>query len=914
MERYIHLLLQIIFLMFCSTSTSQAEQFLNYPFSTNKDSIITNTFEGHDYCEATNCRGVDYGVSHGTALYASMSGTVTVVDIYPDQGDAQGCDDSNINYGNYVKITNGSWEVIYGHMANGQMQVSSGSTVEAGDLLGYSSNSGYTCGSGPNGSAYHLHLELEYNNIDKDPYAEDYFIIDYDGSYHYPIEEAPEVCTTTVYETRAILTDGNSGDKYYYSEFSEADAALIRHGSITYTGSGTVNNWFVGDVNGDGYDDVIMAVNTADNTERRYIVYTSDWDGTFTNEGSWLTLARVDVDKTFIADFNNDGAKDIIIGKEKNDGSWRWKVWSSTGNAFTSEQTWAEDYGKWHDIFVITDLTRDGTADLLRGREADGSTQGGDGNCSSKLIWKRLKANGDTSTVVGNDDLWGYSAAQYMAGNIDYNGDGKEDILQIQMCSNDNDVEAYVRHFNSSSGKLESGVSNTNTTAKLANDVGGTDGLYALADLNNDNYPDLIRWSSTNLKWMQNISGTSFQEGANADTLIADAGYTSGTQRLLLGYFGEYEVESCRSPNGIDSPENIDLHDLVHAHLMDTISSPFITYSEINQRFWAYYQDVDGDIYEFGSPNGVNWSGTNLSDHIGFYETASSGTTPVLAINETTEHSYLVYMGSDDRIKVMDSDSTSWTAFDLFDLVRTGWADASTSPWAYVSPITNNTHIVYTGSDQRLYEITHNGSSWTSEYISDIVRHDYIQAGTSPHAVTDPISGDRYIAFTGYSGNTNLLKHNYVTETWSRWSLTDEGAPTTDLTTSPYLYVDDVDGSLYILLTDNSGRLNQVHFDGFTWTTVDLMDYIAVDTVAQYTRSTSFVDPNTGTHYISYTGDNSELYQFMIQSNGTISGGQINTDTSIATETSVWSLADTYTNLHYTVYTGSDGRFQLYVF
>lgn len=219
----------ICLLSLFNIDVAYAAEVLAYPFGTNQDSRIYNDFNDHaSYC--MGCQGNDYDVPHGTPVYAVMSGTADVVDGHGDQADAQGCDDENINYGNYVKITSGSWEVIYGHMANGQMQVSNGSSVTTGQLLGYTSNSGYTCGedyvTNGLGSSYHLHFEVEYNNVDVDPYSYDggLFIIDSDDSYRYPNEVS--TCTTSTYPvTLAYITDAfvSSGTEAGISTYYQAD-------------------------------------------------------------------------------------------------------------------------------------------------------------------------------------------------------------------------------------------------------------------------------------------------------------------------------------------------------------------------------------------------------------------------------------------------------------------------------------------------------------------------------------------------------------------------------------------------------------------------------------------------------------------------------------------------------------------
>lgn len=91
--------------------------------------------------------GVDYGMPTGTPLYASIDGSCEVK--YDSKG-----------YGNYVKQTNGKYIVIYGHMQS--VVVKNGQVVKAGELIGYSDNTGNSTGP-------HLHYEIRENGIPVDP-------------------------------------------------------------------------------------------------------------------------------------------------------------------------------------------------------------------------------------------------------------------------------------------------------------------------------------------------------------------------------------------------------------------------------------------------------------------------------------------------------------------------------------------------------------------------------------------------------------------------------------------------------------------------------------------------------------------------------------------------------------------------
>lgn len=93
--------------------------------------------------------GIDYGVGEGTPLYAVTDGVV---------GDTP-YDSSG--FGNYVMINDADgYEAYYGHMTS--KAVSGGTKVKAGDLVGYSGNSGNSTGP-------HLHFEVRKSGQKIDP-------------------------------------------------------------------------------------------------------------------------------------------------------------------------------------------------------------------------------------------------------------------------------------------------------------------------------------------------------------------------------------------------------------------------------------------------------------------------------------------------------------------------------------------------------------------------------------------------------------------------------------------------------------------------------------------------------------------------------------------------------------------------
>ena len=108
-------------------------------------------------------QGSDYACADGTPVYAPISGKVTKV---VNTVNGQTC---SPNFGNYVKIATGAYEVILAHMRK-DIQVGGGD-IDAGTLVGYASNSGYTLTQKGGqwvcmqGGGWHLHLEVRKSGV-----------------------------------------------------------------------------------------------------------------------------------------------------------------------------------------------------------------------------------------------------------------------------------------------------------------------------------------------------------------------------------------------------------------------------------------------------------------------------------------------------------------------------------------------------------------------------------------------------------------------------------------------------------------------------------------------------------------------------------------------------------------------------
>ena len=100
---------------------------------------------------------IDIGVSEGTPVIATKSGEINFTNTGCSVGD-HSCGGS---YGNYIKIDHGDGiESLYAHLS--EVLVSEGESVNQGQIIGYSGNTGRSTGP-------HLHFEIRLNGTRVDP-------------------------------------------------------------------------------------------------------------------------------------------------------------------------------------------------------------------------------------------------------------------------------------------------------------------------------------------------------------------------------------------------------------------------------------------------------------------------------------------------------------------------------------------------------------------------------------------------------------------------------------------------------------------------------------------------------------------------------------------------------------------------
>lgn len=176
--------------------------------------------------------------------------------------------------------------------------------------------------------------------------------------------------------------------------------------------------WFAGDFNGDGKDDlaavwnnggkVSIAVYLSDGTKFLYHTQWADRDGGWAPSIKWMS-----------GDFNGDGKADIGAAWN-NEGRTTLTVRLSTGHSFTHEH-WLKDAGRWANssAFYAGDFNGDGKADIAEIWNDISQT-------SFSVALSSGRSFGAMNSWATRDGGWGNTWLKWFVG--DFNGDGKTDI------------------------------------------------------------------------------------------------------------------------------------------------------------------------------------------------------------------------------------------------------------------------------------------------------------------------------------------------------------------------------------------------------------------------------------------------------------------------------------------------------
>ena len=286
-----------------------------------------------------------------------------------------------------------------------------------------------------------------------------------------------------------------------YSYQSTVGRAYIFHGGaamnnaadVTLTGEG-LNNWFgtsvsdAGDVNGDGFDDVIVGAFGYSNSAGRAYLY---FGGTEMNTGADKTLSGEGTNNfgysvASAGDMNGDGYDDILVGaKGFNSSTGRTYLYqySLTGSDVPDETMNGEAQENYFGTSVASagDVNGDGYADVIVGAWGYNISIG-----RAYIFY-----GGPNMDNVADVTMTGEAATKYFGFSVasagDVNGDGYADV--IVGASGDSSLvgRAYIYYGGNP-------MNNTSDRTFIGEAVGNSFG-YAVAsagDMNGDGYPDVI--------------------------------------------------------------------------------------------------------------------------------------------------------------------------------------------------------------------------------------------------------------------------------------------------------------------------------------------------------------------------------------------------------------------------------------
>ena len=277
---------------------------------------------------------------------------------------------------------------------------------------------------------------------------------------------------------------------------AESDQAFAYFGSAVST---------AGDVNGDGFADVIVGAQEYDNgqtDEGRVYLYLGSASGlqaapSWTAEGN-RTRAVFGSSLGAAGDVNGDGRGDVIIGAFKyrveNDNEGRAFVYLGTSSGLAASPVWMAHGGQFNAEYGIAvgtagDVNADGYADIIVGalQHSNGQTNEGrvyvyHGSGSGPGVSAAWQYESDQAFAY-----LGFSAA--LAGDV--NGDGYSDVIVgADQFDNGQSNEGRAFVFLGSG----SGLASTPAWTAESNQVNGSMGkqVGTAGDVNGDGYADVV--------------------------------------------------------------------------------------------------------------------------------------------------------------------------------------------------------------------------------------------------------------------------------------------------------------------------------------------------------------------------------------------------------------------------------------
>lgn len=235
-----------------------------------------------------------------------------------------------------------------------------------------------------------------------------------------------------------VLYRFNPGEASWFGSRTRKSPQYMHNATDTYQMALTPMTSFdpmMGDVNGDGIDDIVVVMPNGASTEKsRWMAYNStvnaDGVGSFgdtvsSSIGAYV-LASAILD-TFLGDVNGDGAEDAIIVRSDN---YNWLAAHSVPGSGLDDtvKNLGVQFGLTGDVPLVGDFNGDGFVDISVWRPSTGG-----------IFVARSDASGIKSSDQPPSGSWGGAGWEYQFVG-DFNGDGRDDLILVD--SNDSEGAA----------------------------------------------------------------------------------------------------------------------------------------------------------------------------------------------------------------------------------------------------------------------------------------------------------------------------------------------------------------------------------------------------------------------------------------------------------------------------------------